>query len=188
MRSKENNTISLAISIFLRHCGGVIIANIFNIALARFVVDNLVGSLICSVVYLFVYAIPIYTAMWSIGHRDLNLEKFGHVKKKPYRGLLIGLLASVPTFVLTILFILSKFNLFYNFVLPFKMMNAEIIPLINIIQRSMYLPDFTVGEVFGVAALTLIPALLCGCFYLFGNFDFIPTRWLVYKKDKDEKQ
>lgn len=189
MKFKENSLLEPAISIFWRHLGGVMIAFIFSIPLSQFLVDNITGQIICSILFLFIYSIPSYTALWAIGHRDLNKEKFGHVNKDIYKGLKIGLIASIPSFIFALLFILSKFNIFpFNIVVPFKFVNAELFPLINLIQPSMYMPDFSIAEVFGIAALTLIPAVLCFFFYILGNKDFKPTSWLVYKKDTNEKK
>ncbi len=189
MKLNENSLIKPAISIFLRHLGGVIIAFIFFIGLSRFLVDNVTGQILCAILFLIVYSIPSYTALWSIGHSDLNKEKFGHLTKDNFKGLKIGLIASIPNYIFTLLFVLSKFNLFpYNLVVQFKFANAELVPLINLIEPKMYMEFFSVAEVFGIAALTLIPAVLCFFFYILGNRDFKPSHWLIYKKEPNEKK
>lgn len=186
MKLSENSLLKYVPSLFLRHIGGVILCCIFFIPASGSLTDT-IGQIIWSVVFLIAYSIPQYVAFWSIGNKDLNAYRFGHIKKDAFKGFKIGLIISIPSFIMAILFILSKFSLFYNFTIPFKFLNAEILPLINLIQRSMYMPDFTVPQVLGVAALTLIPSILCGIFYQIGFRDFTPSQWIIYKNEKAKK-
>ena len=184
--NKNSSILKSSLSVFGYHVGGLIISCIFCIGLGS-LLSNTIGQIISQIIILVVYSLPIYQTVWGIGHSDMNKENFGHIKKDSLRGFKIGLISSIPVFIMTLLFVLSKFNLIYNFTWVFKFANAEIWPLINMIEISMYLPDYSYLEIFGVAAVTLIPTILIGSFYIMGNNDFSPVQKLIYKKKPDEK-
>ncbi len=185
--NNKDSILKSSLSVLGRHVGGVVISCIFCIGLSSLMVKP-TGQIISSIIVLLIYMLPIYQISWDLGHRDLNRENFGHIKKDNFKGFKIGLIASIPIFVMTLLFVLSKFNLFYNFTWLFKILNAHIWPLINLIQISMFMPDYSIAETFGVAVLALISPLLIGIFYIMGNHDFSPMQRLVYKNKPKQKQ
>lgn len=168
-----------------RHIGGILVSGIFWVGLSGFMTGKLVNNLICSVVFLIAYSIPSYTYMWGLGHSDRNFENFGHGKRDNLKGLKLGLVVLIPNIVLGILFILSKFSLFYNITVAFKIANVEVMPLMNLIESSLYMPDISYLELIGMFMITLMPAVLCEIYYLLGKCDFKPMQKLMYKKPEN---
>lgn len=187
MNMERGSIFKTALSVFFTHIGATIMALIFCLGLSMLLIGTW-GQIVSGVIVLLVYSIPLYSILWNTGNSDLNKQNFNRIEKDSFKGFKIGLLASVPVYVMTILFVLSKFGLFYNFVIPFKLANAYVWPFMNIIRNTMYLPDYTVLEVIATALLTFIPAVLCGIFYIMGNKDFAPMQKIIYKKKKDSQK
>ncbi|MFZ2538035.1 MAG: hypothetical protein WAX04_03955 [Oscillospiraceae bacterium] len=184
---KEMTITSQAIGLLGAHVGGVLLSLIFCFGLAA-LMKNAGGLIIAQILILFVYSFPTYSTMWDYGHRDLNRFNYGHIKRDQLKGFKISLIANIPVFILSLLFILSKFGLFYNIAIVFKLMNAEVWPLINLIQPWAYMNKFAVWQVFLVALLPLIPVLIAGGSYILGNHDFSPMKVIVYKNKKKPTQ
>ena len=180
---KNSSLLKQAMGLLGSHFGGVLLSLIFCLGLAS-LMSNVWGLLVAQILVLFAYSYPTYATMWDYGHKDLNRFNYGHIPRDLYRGFKIGLVANIPVFILSILFILSKFGLFYNIVIPFKLLNAEIWPLINLIQPWAYMDKYAYWQVFLVALLPLIPVLIAGGAYILGNHDYSPMQKLVYKNKK----
>ncbi|WMJ22959.1 hypothetical protein RBG61_13350 [Paludicola sp. MB14-C6] len=174
---------------FLSHIGGWIVCSIFAIAFLGFINDDKqpLIQLAIGVLFLIIYSFPVYGTMWRQGYRDLNKQQFNRVQKDVTRGFRVGLAAAIPYFVMVLLLFMTKLELFPNFLFVFRLLNAEIWPFINIINVSPWMPEFSWLQLIGVGLLTMIPAVLSGCFYLLGNHDIQPWNRLVYVKKKDVK-
>ncbi|MEG2813170.1 MAG: hypothetical protein RSA79_01085 [Oscillospiraceae bacterium] len=188
----DNNSFKALIkpsfSFFGYHLACIILSEIISISLGM-LYDTPLGMLGLGAILLIVYSLPIYNYMWGLGHRDLNKQSFGHMKKDNFRGFKIALLGSVPLFCVSLLFVLSKFGLFFNFTIFYKMLNSEVKPLMSLINSSTYVSQYSYLQVFLVVLLTLIPAILSGIFYFIGNKDFSISQHLIYKKQttQDDK-
>ena len=170
MQDRQNNrkvfwkTVS---AFFLSHIGGLLIAIIFCFGLSSLFEGY--GFLIVIPVVLFLYSYPIYSSMWNAGHRDLNSAQFGHTVLHRERGFLYGIVGSVPIMLISLCFVLSKFGLFFNFVIPYKLLNA-------------------VWQIFLIAFLSIaVPIVIGELGYLAGTYDFAVMQRLVYK-NKDKKK
>lgn len=177
-----------AISLLWNHVGGLLVCAIacFGFGFAGLLQGN--GLWFSAVALLFLYCLPIYNNMWSLGHNDRNLSDFGHIKLQPARGFLIGLIANSPNLLLGLMFFLSKFGIGWNLVIPYKFLNAEVWPLINAIQPEISMvDDFTVIQTLLVALLPLIPVLIAEISYYLGTRDFSIGHKLLYKEKKPEQ-
>ena len=174
-----------ASAFLLSHIGGIIIAFIFCFGLSSLFQGN--GIYVLIPVILFVYSYPVYGTMWNAGHRDLNAANFGHTVLHRWKGLVYGVAGMIPVIVISLAFILSKFGLLFNFIMPYKIINAEIWPIINLINTSIYLPDFSYGQVFLIALCSLIPVLIGEFGYVMGTYDISIKQKLVYRKEKSDK-
>lgn len=128
--------------------------------------------------------------MWNAGHRDRNAANFGHATFRYSRGLLYGIVGASPLAVISIGFVLSKFGLLFNFVLPYKMLiNPEIWPIINMLEPTVFLPNFAVWEVLLIAFLSVAVPVLIGEFgYFMGARDISIVQKLVYKDNKKKER
>lgn len=171
---------------FFSHIGGLLIANIFCFGLSSLFEGY--GFLIVIPVVLFLYSYPIYSSMWNAGHRDSNSAQFGHTVLHRGRGFLYGIVGSVPIIVISLGFVLSKFGLLFNFVIPYKLLNAEIWPIINVMSSSPFLPDFAVWQILLIALLSVaVPVLIGELGYLAGTYDFAVMQWLIYENNDKKK-
>lgn len=180
---KEVTMLKQATGLFGGHVGGIIIALILCFSLASLMM-NPWGLVLAQVLIILAFSIPVYSTMWEYGHKDKNRSNYGHITLDKYRGFKVALIANIPFFAMSLLMILSKFGLFYNIVIPFKLVNAEIWPLINLIQPSAYLNDYAIWQMLLVVLLPLVPVAVEGVAYIFGINDFSPLAKLIYKKKK----
>ena len=171
----------------LAHLGGWLMALIFCIGLTPWMINNMVY--VCIPVVLFLYSIPIYRNLWALGHEDYNLARFGHIKLDRTRGLKLAILLYAPYLLLGVLLILSKFNLFpWSFVALYKILNAQLWPIINAIQISWYMTQYTVWQALIVGLLPLLSVGIAAGAYLLGTYDFALYQRLVYKNEKNKSE
>lgn len=177
-----------ALSFLGAHAGGVLIANILCFGLAG-MMSNM-GLLLCIPLILLVYSMPVYGTLWGMGMSDSNKANFGHIVLDRWRGAKIALVGMIPWIVCSVLFLLSKFGLFWNFVVPYKIINGEVWPIINALhvfagqKVSMYLPAFSYGQVIAAAVVPLIPILIAEFAYYLGTKDISISQRLIYKNKK----
>lgn len=177
-----------ALSLLGAHAGGILIALILCFALSGIMANW--GLLIAIPVIFLVYCMPIYGTTWAMGMSDSNKAHFGHIVLDPWRGAKIALITMIPWFLSGLLFLLSKFGLFYNFTVIFKIINAELWPIFNAVQVfagqpvSMYLPDFSYFQVILCFIFTLLPVAAAQVGYTLGVKDISLTQKIVYKSKK----
>ena len=94
-----------------------------------------------------------------------------------------------------VLFFLSKCGLFWNFTVIYKIINAEVWPIMNAVQVfagqdvSMYLPDFAWWQVVVCSLLPLLPVAVAHLGYSMGTRDISIVEKVLYvnKKKKAEE-
>lgn len=182
----KKEIIEPALSILGSHACGVVLAIVVCFGFSTFM-GNTWGQIICGIIVFAVYLVPIYSIMWGLGYRDLNRQNFGRIAKDKFRGFKLALYGYIPVIVMAFLFIISKFNLFYNFVIPFKLLNAGVWPFINLVKNKQYLPDYALWEIILIALISLVPIAMAGVFYMMGNRDYSPLQKLIYRKKNEDK-
>lgn len=189
MIMQKNHCLKNALKLLTSHLGGVLVANIFCIIFST-LMANPKMAWIPAVVILIIYSLPIYGTLWTMGSADKNSEKYGKLQKNPFRGFVVGLIQNSPFILTGIMFLLSKFGIGWNIVIPFKLLNAEIMPIVNLLvsgENSVYLSSYTVFDAVIIALLPLIPVLFDGVYYLLGYFGISPWQMIVYKNKPAEK-
>lgn len=177
-----------ALSILGSHAGGVLISNILCFGLSGMMSNW--GLLLAIPLIFLVYSMPIYGTAWAMGLSDSNKANFGHIVLDKWRGAKLCLVAISPWLVSGLLFILSKFGLFYNFTIIFKLLNAEVWPAINAVhvfagqEVSMYLPSLSFFQAFLAAILTVLPVIPAQLGYFLGTKDISISQKLIYKNTK----
>ena len=181
-----------ALQVMAAQAGGILLALIFCFGLA--VLMTGMGLLFCIPLVLLCYSVPLYNSMWGLGHSDGNKAHFGHIVLDPWRGVKISLIANIPWLCSGVLFFLSKCGLFWNFTVIYKIINAEVWPIMNAVQVfagqdvSMYLPDFAWWQVVVCALLPLLPVAVAHLGYSMGTRDISIVEKVLYvnKKKKAE--
>ena len=162
------------------HLGGVIIACIFCFGMSTLLADGYFWVMIPLILALYSY--PLYGTMWNAGLRDRNYDKRGHGELSKLRGFLYVAVALSPVIVMAILMVASKFGLFYNIVMLFKLLNAEIWPIVNAFTPSMYLSDFELWQIVVVSLLSIVIPMIIGEFgYYMGRRDISIKQKLIYQ-------
>lgn len=170
------------------HFGGVIIAIVVCFGVSSLMLNPL-GQVITQFLLLFAYSFPAYNVMWSLGNRDYNRFHFGHIKRDMYRGLQISLILIIPLAVISLLFMLSKLGAFPEFTLIYRLINAHVWPMLNLIQPQNRDPfSWWQAGLFMLIPL-IMPVATSTLGYFLGNNDFSPLQKLIYKgkKKKAEK-
>lgn len=131
----------------------------------------------------------IYPDMWQLGCKDSNLVRFKHREKDIFKGLKIGLIASVIPFIGFIFFVLCGVALMKSMpVAIYKFMCSQYYTFIELICGDAV----TAGEL-GVLQyvllfllLFIVPVIAFGA-YLLGYKDISLGEKFVYKKNKEKR-
>ncbi len=117
------------------------------------------------VLMLSLLAIFPYSMLWDLGNKDENLVQYKHEKEDLWRGLKIGLLATIPSAVLYLGLIIDKFASLPNvYLVIYRVLNIPFIPYINwLLGVDVYSTDMmTIWHFIGVfATLLFIPIVSC---------------------------
>ncbi|MCQ2455397.1 MAG: hypothetical protein MJ090_04600 [Clostridia bacterium] len=146
-------------------------------------VINNVTSQSISVIMLFIF---IYNKLFSLGNADNNLSNFGHIKADKFKGLKIGLVAMIPSFILfvviAVLGLAFKSNITVSlFTLPhfyiFQILKA-------IIGDTLVLSGLSVWQFLLIfLSLFAVPIVAFLSYYL-GYKDILILEKIIYKKKK----
>jgi hypothetical protein len=71
-------------------------------------ISHTAGRLFLGIISILIYIAIVYNTAWQEGNKDPNRIKYGHMDKFMAKGLVAGLLASIPYAVLTTVFIVSQ--------------------------------------------------------------------------------
>lgn len=149
--------------------------------------------------------VVLYANTWAYGDRDANFVQFGRCKRDPLKGLKLGCLVSLPTFLLNIPLALSKLQILpFDFLPVYRFLAAPLWPLINLIhpygavaheatEATEMLEAFPATPAlewsqFGlIALLPLIYVAFCWLGYEMGYHRISLGFRLVYGKTAEEK-
>lgn len=150
--------------------------------------EELSANLICFVFTVLTLLFLNYNRIWTLGTNDNNKVKFGRVKEDKLKGLKIGLIASIPSFLLFVLAVLSRFGVLPQILFSiYKLANFHLFSINNIIFGSEV--TITLAQIplwrFGVAFLPLLilPAISTVA-YVLGYKDISLKEKLIYKDKK----
>ncbi len=131
-----------------------------------------------------------YNILWELGSKDENLVRYKHEKEDLWRGLKIGLLATIPSAVLYLGLVASKFSLLPDAYLAiYRILNIPFLPYIGWVLGT---DVFTAGamnfwQFIGVfATLLFIPAVSC-LGYRLGYAQFSIKEHITYTNSDKKK-
>lgn len=135
-------------------------------------------------------ALP-YSVLWTRGDKDKNLVAFDHQAPDRWRGLKVGLLSAIPSFLGYGFLLLSKLGWGYDgYLAVFRVFNAPFLPLINVLSS----PNVTSmeGVSWGAIAILLVTVLLvplfCQLAYRLGYNQIVLGDKLLYKNRAKKKK
>lgn len=126
----------------------------------------------------------VYPNLWQLGAKDSNLVRFKHKVEDKFKGLKIGLLGSVPAFLMWIAFVVCKYAVPHLPSALYRFLNSSSYSFIYAICK-----DSTVGElsvlklILLLLPLMIIPLTAFGA-YLLGYKDISLGERFIYKKSK----
>lgn len=89
-----------AVGLFVKQIAISIFGLVLAIACHQISETVKVVSSVCAIIF---YLFLIYAAIWEVGSKDKFGIEYGKIKSQPLTGLYIGIIASIPNFLLAIL-------------------------------------------------------------------------------------
>lgn len=126
----------------------------------------------------------IYGTVWEKANKDISAVKFERVSENKWRGLIMGSIASIPSCILFVLLILSKFEILSpNFLSTYRLLNSHFHGILTLIYSSASsAADLSDLQILYCGLLLLYLPVLCGVAYLLGYKDIKIFEKIVYKK------
>lgn len=111
-----------------------------------------------SVLMLSLVAVFVYNCAWKIGTADEASVRVGKMPREPWRGCLIGAVATIPAAVLYLLLVLGRLGILPGWVFSlYRLLNVPFLPIINACVPATVT---AAGEVsFGALLLLILPLL-----------------------------
>lgn len=140
------------------------------------------GTLLCSFVY---------TDLWRQGDKDANAVHFGRIAYDKWKGLKVGLVASIPSFLTYVVLVAEKlFGFWQPYAGLYRIFHLTFYPII-VWAFGSNVTVGTAGIGWGGIALALIPVLVTPIVavigYGLGYRQIIVSEKLIYK-DKKKKR
>lgn len=147
-------------------------------------VEKGVIAVISQVFCLGIIASFIYVYVWKIGNNDLNLVKFNRIEFDKFKGLKIGLLASVPFAATYLILLLGAIGILPGkVILIYRVIYGFVFPLTSQIIGSSFLAnELSALKLILLALMMAIIPLICHISYLIGYKDISIKNKIVYKE------
>lgn len=129
----------------------------------------------------------IYSAVYKLGDSDANLAQFNHKELDKLRGLKIGFLAVIPSFVAWLVAAIAKLGVISgSWYALFRFMSYQTFTLINAIfgQKTSTTDIISWGQLLIGLTVLLIPPIISQICYMMGYKRINLTSKLFVKKDR----
>lgn len=153
-----------------------------TLAMATLSAKNDTLTALVSVGAVIFYLFLLYIMTWDIGAKDRISVDIGKKEYRPFTGIVMSLIANIPTFILTILFLVASETASKTV--------AAVVDITRIIIEGMYVGLMAVVKIDGsplhdiwwVYLVITLPAIItCGISYFLGHKNFRFTSWFNYK-------
>lgn len=126
----------------------------------------------------------IYPEIWNIGTKDSNLVKFKHKASDKLKGLKIGAIAVIPSYLLLLLIAVFKVGVMPGFPITlYKFLNSSCYSLIEVIAGgAVNVGGMAAWRLVLLFILPLIIPAAAGVAYILGFKNISVGEKLVYKK------
>ena len=197
--------ISLHVWRALLLCG--VACAVIVMATSSIMTQNRIALLVIGLMCAIFTGIILYANTWAYGDRDANFVQFGRTKRDIFKGLKVGVIVSLPSFLMNIPVVLSKLEIIpFDFMPYYRILMAPLWPLINFIHPYGAVPHpaveatelteamaateaITWGQLGLMALLPLIFVGFCWAGYELGYHRISLGFKLVYEdKEKAEKK
>ncbi len=133
---------------------------------------------------LIIFVVFPYNNLWLQGSHDSNFVQLGRMSADRLFGLKVGLVTSIPLFVLYVTLIVGKCGLVNGVVLKwFRLLNTAFIPYIDaVIGNAASATELSVGALLALGVVVLFIPCICTVAYLFGFAQISVRERLIYRK------
>lgn len=183
----------LAGSMLLTHIGAAVLCFVIMISLS-IIWDNQVYHFFLGLFILFIYWMVMSGSAWQEGNRDLNRVHFKRMEPDLSRGFRLGLLASIPLFILAAAVLGFKIaeiagaaitdTVSIAVMAVYRMLNPHIMLLMNLILDTGTLKSVDLWQVILVCLMSFVTPLCTASGYLLGYKDIVLMDRMVYKNQK----
>lgn len=134
------------------------------------------------------YGIFVYNSLWNLGFKDSNMVRINRKKEDKLKGLKIGALASLPSYILLTVLLIGKNSFASGFsVALFSTFNAHLYQLFYFIAGGLYFAELSIIQIIAFYALLLVTPLIAFVSYILGYKSILVSDKLIYKKNKERK-
>lgn len=128
----------------------------------------------------------IYPSLWQLGCKDSNLVRFKHKSEDIFKGLKIGVIASIPSIIFFAIILICGIGAYSK--LPaslYKFVNCQYFSFIELIlKNTVTVGDINAIQYFLLFLLLLIIPATAFISYLLGYKDISISEKFIYKKKK----
>lgn len=142
----HNSPRELSLSLLKTLCICNVICVVIVFSMSAIMGKGVWGILVTELICLIITGATLYAQSWSMGDKDANYIQFGRMVYDPVKPVKIGLLAIAPGLVSDILLIVSKISGAFDFLWIYRLMNAPLWPLINLIHPYSIFPQAATEE------------------------------------------
>ena len=148
---------------------------------------NSIMRTITQIMMLILYCIFPHHILWEFGNRDDTNVRYRGQKPDPYRGLKIGFIAMIPTFLAWFILVISKFvpilsnylGFYRVLMLPYFYYNDWVF------GGATAIADIAVWQLLLLIPVFLIVPLVCAVAYRMGHNQFSISEFLTFTKKKN---
>ena len=126
----------------------------------------------------------IYPDIWHNGTNDSNLVKFKHKSEDKFKGLKIGAVAVIPSYLILIFLVIARLGTLPDFpMVLYKFLNSSVYSFIEVILGgTVTVSNLAVWRFVLLFLLPLIIPAIAGISYILGYKNISVGEKLVYKK------
>ena len=153
-----------------------------TLAMATLAAKNDTLTILVSIGSIIFYLFLLYIMTWDIGAKDRVSVDIGKKEYRPLTGLIMSVIANIPTFILALLFILASVTASDTL--------GAIVNVARIIIEGMFVGIMSIVKIGGTQlhniwwvyfAITLPAIVTCSLSYFLGHKNFRFTSWFNYK-------
>ena len=140
--------------------------------------------------FILLAALP-YSKLWMQGDKDSNMVQFGHMQEDKFRGLKVGLMAGIPSYLVYIMLILSKLGLVYpEFIFIYRLLNFSFLPLMNRLTGTAVQTTLDVSwpAILALVLTVVAVPIICWLGYLLGYKHISLSEKFVYVNPQKKKK
>lgn len=146
-------------------------------------------DVIAQIFLLFMMGVFVYNFLWNLGFKDNNFVKIGQIKEDKLKGLKIGFLSQLPSFILLAVLTIGKTTFAKDFSIgTYSLLNSHLHRAIYILSDSNggFFSEFGIGEIAIIFALLLFIPILAHVAYTLGYKSILVGEKIIFKKNQEK--